>query len=215
MASRRKHKLEGRTIGSWEVIEFLGSPFYLCKCLKCGCLKRVRTQSLTEGTSNQCQSCERQQPTKHGHARANQSTATYNSWMAMRHRCLNPNDPFYSDYGGRGIKICARWNDFAAFLADMGERPKGKTLHRKKTDGDYEPSNCVWATPSEQQQQRRDNRLVKLNGELLCVSVAADKSGRKRHDLYNFLNRRGWPDIDISILPNPIPKGYLPCVRAS
>jgi hypothetical protein len=69
----------------------------------------------------------------------------------MRDRCLNPGAYSYKRYGGRGIGICERWNTFLTFLADMGERPAGKTLDRwPDPDGNYEPGNCRWATPKEQ-----------------------------------------------------------------
>jgi hypothetical protein len=65
-------------------------------------------------------------------------------------RCTNPNVKSYKDYGGRGITICLRWEQFENFLADMGERPTGLTLDRKNVNGNYEPSNCRWATRKEQ-----------------------------------------------------------------
>lgn len=80
----------------------------------------------------------------------------------MKNRCLNPNATDYARYGGRGITICERWLTFANFLADMGERPEGRTLDRINNSGNYEPGNCRWATASEQQlnkrQPVRDNR---------------------------------------------------------
>lgn len=69
----------------------------------------------------------------------------------MRYRCLNPTNPKYRFYGGRGISICARWESFDNFLADMGPRPAGKTLDRyPDQNGNYEPGNCRWATKAEQ-----------------------------------------------------------------
>lgn len=73
----------------------------------------------------------------------------------MRQRCNNPKNPKYKDYGGRGVKVCERWNDFALFLEDMGERPTGYSIDRKDVNGNYEPNNCRWATAKEQRANQR------------------------------------------------------------
>ena len=75
----------------------------------------------------------------------------YSSWLAMKRRCINTNNPRYADYGGRGIKICERWVDsFEKFFEDMGDTySSGLELDRIDVNGDYEPSNCRWVTPQQ------------------------------------------------------------------
>lgn len=86
----------------------------------------------------------------HGHTKGGKCSKTYLAWRNARQRCYNPHNENYPRYGGRGIRVCARWRSFIKFLADMGEAPAGMTLDRKNNDGDYNIGNCEWTT-------RRDN----------------------------------------------------------
>ena len=108
------------------------------------------------------------QPT-HGHAVRTGRSPTYRAWESMIGRCYRASAGGYKFYGGRGIRVCERWHQFAAFLADMGERPDGMTLERKDSNADYEPSNCRWATRQEQNRNRRDTLLITIAGRTQCL----------------------------------------------
>ena len=97
--------------------------------------------------------------TIHGGYSGGKETAEHYIWRSMLARCNNPNDSSYPYYGGRGINVCDKWRDYAAFLADMGKRPTTThSLDRIDVDGDYSPGNCRWATRSEQQKNKTGTR---------------------------------------------------------
>lgn len=120
-------------------------------------------------------------------------SATYRTWEGMRYRCNSSSCRAYRRYGGRGISICERWNEFANFLADMGVRPPGLTLDRIDNDGNYEPGNCRWATVGQQARNRGSCRFVVVNGERMNVEVAARTYGLGVTTLCGRLDA-GWPD---------------------
>lgn len=133
-----------------------GSSIWRCAC-DCGAMVGVIARNLRSGNTKSC-GClrrERASSSDHGHKRRGLSSPTYVSWSRMMQRCNDPNSNRWSLYGGRGITVCPQWRTFQGFLADMGERPPGKTLDRINVDGNYEPDNCRWATASEQARNRR------------------------------------------------------------
>jgi hypothetical protein len=143
-----------------------------CRC-DCGTEKPVRLGRLHKGESRSCGCLQVEELTTHGHT-ANairKDSNEYWIWNSMRQRAINPKHKQYADYGGRGIGLCERWLKFENFYADMGPRPsKGHSIERKENDKGYEPSNCRWATRTEQNQNKRNNRFITANGETLCLA---------------------------------------------
>jgi hypothetical protein len=116
----------------------------------------------------------------------------YGIWESMLRRCLNPKHKAFKDYGGRGITVCDRWRDFSAFYADIGPRPSPRhSLERKDGNGNYEPTNCRWATKREQQRNTRRNVRLTFRGETRCLAEWADIMGLKR-ELVRGRIRLGW-----------------------
>lgn len=103
----------------------------------------------------------------------------YDVWVAMKQRCQNPKNARYKDYGGRGITICSQWERWECFIADMGRRPDSQhSLERKDNNGNYEPNNCVWATRSEQQGNKR-SKLSEVDKQRLFTLHDAGWSQHK------------------------------------
>lgn len=123
----------------------------------------------------------------------------YYVWVSMIQRCTNPKAKQYEDYGGRGIKVCERWLVFDNFLADMGPRPEGEyqsgraryTIERKENSGDYDPSNCVWATYKQQSRNRRSQRDVTYRGKTQPLAVWVEELGLNYKIVHQRL-ARGW-----------------------
>lgn len=121
------------------------------------------------------------------------STLEYHIWNSMKDRCFNSKSKSYPRYGGRGITVCERWRDsFTTFYADMGAKPgPGYSIERKDNDGDYEPNNCYWATPKEQNANKSTNVKVEHNGRLMIRKEYAKELGISAVTLSTRMNRGG------------------------
>ena len=135
---------------------------WLCLC-DCGATKEIESGHLRSGRSSSCghrkAEANRRRCLRHGHTAKGEPSPTYRSWQAMHRRCTDPTFRGWASYGGRGIKVCERWQSFDLFLEDMGERPEGRTLDRIDPNGFYEPTNCRWATRAEQDSNKRPREV--------------------------------------------------------
>lgn len=146
--------LIGKKYSKWTIVSYFSAKQCIminCIC-ECGTNSNIQSNALINGRSKSCKFCA---PKKHGLY----NTPTNRSWSGARNRCNNANNRDYANYGGCGIIFSERWLKFENFLSDMGQRPEGLSLDRINNDGNYEPGNCRWATPSEQNSnQRKRNR---------------------------------------------------------
>ncbi len=203
--------LTGRRFGRLVVLGFSGerrsrAPLWVCQC-DCGNFCFVRSTDLTNHSTRSCGCLAREESAarllKHGLAHGD----LYRIWERMISRCHNPVNPAFADYGGRGIKVCQRWRDSVqAFVADMGKRPSRKySVNRKDNNGDYEPSNCEWATDLEQARNTRRNHFITLNGETLCLSAWCERL-KIKGDCFHSRLKRGWSEEEALTIPVGSPR---------
>ena len=174
---------------------------YPCTC-SCGSGKRVfaKGYDLVNGVVTGC-GCNPNRASGvksaqylHGATCGGKRTAEFSIYVGILERCFNQNSEAYPDYGGRGITVCDRWHkSFAAFLADVGCRPgKQYSMDRwPNNNGNYEPGNVRWATQSQQCRNKRNNRILTLNGESKTLTDWAESYGISDDAIYSRL-KRGW-----------------------
>jgi len=164
-----------------------GKVQYACKCA-CGAFMVVRSDALKKIQG--CHSCagKRNAPYTHGKSK----TPEYKAWRSMLDRCTSKNNKMYRHYGGRGIKVHKRWWLFENFYADMGDRPTPlHMLDRVDNDKGYEPANCAWRLNKEQQRNKRNNKILVLDGEGKTLAEWVEITGIAGTTIHNRL-RRGW-----------------------
>ena len=181
----------GKKYGNWEVLSLKKyykekrAYIYKCKC-ECGSTSYKERSYIKSANSSSCKSCmyEKMKNTKSSY-----KSSIYRIWTGIRARCNNPRSSGYKRYGGRGIKVCKRWDKFKYFLKDMGPRPKGYSIERINNDGNYTKRNCKWASNHEQSRNTSRNRKYKYKGLTLTLTDWAEILEIKLKTLSYFLNK--------------------------
>ena len=167
----------------------------------CGATKIIAAQSLRDGVSESCGCLRREQIAGRNLRHGGSRTREYDVWQTMHFRCTNPAARQWSDYGGRGIKVCERWSKYEHFIADMGARPSSShTIERLDNDGPYAPDNCEWATRSKNNRNRRSTRRLTYLGLTLPMVAWSELLGVP----YGRLAARvaeGWSDERVLTTP--------------
>lgn len=199
---RPRVDIVGQVFGRLTARRYLGGGRWVCDCC-CGCQTIVMLCDLRRATRS-CGCLRRElaktrslQLSTHGMSK----TPEYRVWERMLARCCKSADPAYRNYGGRGISVCVRWQNFVNFIHDIGLRPSAShTLERLDNDGNYEPGNCVWATRRSQARNRRTNRMLTFRGMTKCLAEWSSETGIGRQVIYDRL-RSGWSVQDALTVP--------------
>lgn len=162
----------------------------VCRC-DCGKEVPVREDCLKSGNTRSC-GCLQLRVVKAAAKHGMHQTRTYRIWAGMRQRCTNPNAQKAHLYCGAGITVDERWNDFSSFIEDMGEAPAGMSIDRIDGTRGYSKANCRWATPVQQANNMRTNKVIEFNGQRKTLAEWARSLGIKANTL-NCRLRRGWP----------------------
>jgi hypothetical protein len=180
----------------------------VCRCA-CGGIVNVEKYNLTSANSKRCSKCAKairgEKIKTHGGSVARKEIEpekykTYTIWHAMKSRCFNVNDKRYDDYGGRGITVCERWtHSFQNFLEDMGIRPSDDfQIDRINNDGNYEPSNCRWASRIENASNKRNNRVITAFGKTQTLQSWERETGINRETIAKRLNNGYQPEVALT-----------------
>jgi hypothetical protein len=171
-----------------EVTNGVNPRRFLCRC-DCDEERIVLLKDLKNGHTRSCGCLKSEKAAKRQYRHGLRGHSSYNTWKSMLARCRR--DPRYRD---RGITVCDRWRDIRNFVADMGEKPNRYELDRIDNDGGYEPSNCRWATSSENGRNTRVNHLLTFNNKTKTAVEWSEYTGIKYPTLTSRVNRLRWPE---------------------
>lgn len=196
--------LVGKKFNRWTVISFSHKKernryYWNCLC-ECGNTAKVSFSNLKYGLSKSCGCLRRETSATINCSHHLSSAPIYIVWQNMLSRCNKPNNKSYKRYGGRGIKVCERWYKFENFLEDMPGWTEGLTLDRINVNGNYEPENCRWATLEEQGNNKRNNRVITIDGVSKTLAQWSKSSGLPVTTIFNRL-QRGVPAKEATTAP--------------
>lgn len=165
---------------------------YRCEC---GNEFEACSDNVRSGNTTSCGCFHKKQLSDMARRHGMSKTIVYRKWLGMKSRIFNKKNSHYDRYGGRGISICERWMVFENFAADMGPMPSKKhEIDRKNNDGNYEPSNCRWATRKEQTRNYSRNRLMTIDGVTRVLAEWSEISGIPSCNIISRIDTHGWPE---------------------
>jgi hypothetical protein len=180
-------------------------PIYHCIC-DCGNKKDFVVYNITRTHSCGCYRVQISKDKKtHGQSGNSQNrTQAYKAWVRMKDRCSNTKSWKYKYYGGKGVKVCDEWQSFENFFKDMGHPVEGMTLDRIDVNGNYEPSNCRWATMMEQAKNKTNNMFLIIDGEKIHLMEASRRFPVKFQTIWARIKKYGWTDRQaVGLDPKP------------
>jgi hypothetical protein len=180
-----------------------GRKVWACVC-DCGNTTTATTETLNAGTKKSCGCLHRETAAAINKTHGASGGKTYRIWCGINARCKTASATGFSRYGGRGLKVCRRWQKYENFLQDMGECPKGKSIERKNNNGGYTKTNCYWATPAQQSRNTCRTRFVMVRGTKKVARDAAVKNGVSVSAFKARLYKYGWSvEQACGLLPKP------------
>lgn len=191
-----KIKMDGKKFGRLSVESFAGTrkghTYWNCICT-CGNTSKVEGFALRAGKITSCGCRQKEIVSVANSTHGKSHSSEYKSWSKMKERCLNPNSRNWRFYGGRGISVCEKWMSFGAFLSDMGEKPtRYHSLERINVNGNYDPSNCKWATNKEQCRNKRNTVFVEYDGRRVSLLDLSDRFSVSYKNLWRRVVVRNW-----------------------
>lgn len=190
-----------------------GIPLTCSVACDCGTKKSIKLKAVTSGQIKSCGCLGRnrpKKPRKKRQAKVPKNAKERRAWAKMKERCYRPAHRAYKYYGERGIQVCEAWrNSFQQFLEDMGSAPtRQHSVDRINNDGNYCKENCRWATPIEQNQNRRDNKFLTIMGETRTISHWARVFSLSDNTISGRV-QRGWPPLEALLIPKGEPFRHL------